>query len=97
MDVACATVDDNNLMHSAAMQFILTNAPEAVKETIRKAFEKVFNIQPDYRGPDGERLYSTELAARVFGLSVDEFQTRAEALLPQNELRYDLEDAQRVQ
>ena len=97
MDVVCETVDSNSLLHTAAMQFIIINAPEGVREIISKAFEKVFKVQPDYRGPDGERLYSTALAAQVFGISIDEMQRRAEAMLPASELRYDHGDVSRVQ
>ena len=42
MDVVCETVDSNSLLHTAAMQFIILNAPEGVREIISKAFEKVF-------------------------------------------------------
>ena len=81
MDVAEETLEAHNLLHIAAMEYIYANAPEDVRESIRAAFEKAFNIKPDYRGPNGERLFSIERVAEVLGVTVEEAQARAQAFL----------------
>ena len=97
MDVVCETVDDDNILHAAAMSYIFTNAPEGVRNILRKAFDKVFPVQADYRGPNGERLYSMGLAAKIFGCTVDEMHERANALLPPQDIVHDADDIARVQ
>ena len=77
IDVACATVDEESLLHAAALHYVFTNAPEEVRDILRRSFDKVFNARPDYRGPNGERFYSVALAAKMFGLTVDEVRERA--------------------
>ncbi|MHC1792193.1 hypothetical protein [Solidesulfovibrio sp.] len=81
IEVACEYAGVNSLLHTAAMEYAFKNGPEELREEIRSVAEQVFNIQPAYRGPDGERLFSIEQVAEALGITVEEAMDRAERYL----------------
>ena len=77
VEVAIENSEAHNLLHVAAMEYVLENGPDDVREAIRAAFQKCFGVKADAYGPDGERYFTTETVARVLGLSVEETQAKA--------------------
>lgn len=81
IEVVCEYAGVNSLLYTAAMEYAFKNGPEELREEIRSVAERAFNIQPAYRGPDGERLYSVEQVAEALGITVEEAVDRAERYL----------------
>ena len=75
--VAIENVEAHNLLHLAALEYVLTNGSAEVRDAIRGAFQKCFGIKADAYGPAGERYYTTATVARVLGLSVEETEAKA--------------------
>ena len=77
VNVAIENSEAHNLLHVAAMEYVLTNGSDEVRDAIRGAFQKCFGIKADAYEPNGERFYTTETVARVLGLSVEETEAKA--------------------
>ena len=77
VNVAIENVEAHNLLHLAALEYVLTNGSDEVRDAIRGAFHKCFNVKADAYDHDGNRYFTTETVARVLGLSVEETEAKA--------------------
>jgi hypothetical protein len=77
VNVAIENSEARNLLHVAALEYVIENGSDDVREAIRSAFQKTFGVKADAYGPNGERYFSIETVARVLGLSVKEAQEKA--------------------
>jgi len=96
ISVADQESEAHNLRYIAAMEYIFKNAPDSLREEIWQAFRTAFGIEADYRGPNGERLFSLGTVAAAMGMSVAEVRAQAEAFLEPGDLP-GLEEITRVQ
>lgn len=77
VSVSIENSEARNLLHVAALEYVIENGFDDVREAIRSAFQKTFGVKADAYGPNGERYFSIETVAGVLGLSVEEAQEKA--------------------
>ena len=92
VSVAIENSEARNLLHVAALEYVIENGSDDVRDALRSAFKKCFGVMADAYGADGTRYYSIETVARVLGLSVEEAQEKAlrwlgpDALKPRDDI-----------
>lgn len=77
VNVAIENVEAHNLLHLAALEYVLENGSDDVRDALRSAFQKTFGVKADAYGPNGERYFTTATVAKVLGLSVAEAEAKA--------------------